>query len=233
MLIAGFQKSSLLDYPKKISAVIFTQGCNMDCSYCHNRRIIEPGYKDSCLSDVEILTFLMKRKKLLDGVVVTGGEPTLQKDLLSFISKVKNMGYSIKLDTNGTNPDVLNELINNELIDYVAMDIKAPLSNYDKICCTKVDTEKIKKSIELLLKGNIEYEFRTTYVPGLKEDDLISICKSIEGAQQYVVQQYKEVNSFEGSYTGLIEKRNIIKEVVFEIKRYVCLLKFRGEFGII
>jgi len=233
MLIAGFQKTSLIDYPNKISAVIFTCGCNMNCSYCHNRRIIRPENVSGLLNEDEVLNFLVKRRQFLDGVVITGGEPTLQKDLVGFIEKVKQMGYCVKLDTNGTNPDVLDELTEYRLVDYVAMDIKASLENYSRICCSRVDTKKIQRSIGILLKNKIEYEFRTTYVPDLTELDLLDISRCIKGARQYVLQQYIQVNKADGTYTGKVEKRNIISEVISEIREYVSMLKFRGEFGII
>ena len=201
MLIAGFQKTSLIDYPKKISAVIFTQGCNMNCGYCHNRHIINTDKKSSCFSDSEVLDFLLKRKLLLDGVVITGGEPTLQKDLLSFIERIKCMEYSTKLDTNGTNPDILNDLIRNGLIDYVAMDIKAPLINYSKICCS-VDTGKIEKSIQILLQSKLNMSSVQHMFPDLTEKDLIEISKCISGARKYVIQQYRQVNKADGTYTG-------------------------------
>lgn len=189
MKIAGFQKNSFVDYKGKISAVIFTPGCNLDCYFCHNRRIlgdvpelIDPGY---------VLEFLNNRKKFLDGVVITGGEPTLQPDLRDFILKVKAIDYPVKLDTNGTNPDILKALMKDNLLDYVAMDIKAPLSRYSEICGVSVDISDIEKSIDLLMQGSVDYELRTTVLPDLSADDIKSIAVRISGAAVYILQQYR------------------------------------------
>ncbi|NLM72635.1 MAG: anaerobic ribonucleoside-triphosphate reductase activating protein [Clostridiaceae bacterium] len=233
MRIAGLQRSSLIDYPEKISAVVFTQGCNMNCSYCHNSRLIRDYDNCNFYDESEVLEFLNKRRGLLDGVVITGGEPTLQKDLVDFIIQVREMGFLVKLDTNGTNPSVLKKLIDDNLVDYVAMDIKAPMAKYRQICCSEVDTGKIEESIDILLDGKVEYEFRTTYAPELEEVDLIDISRFIKGAGRYVIQQYREVNPEDGTYTGSVNKRNILSEITSEIQKYVELLKFRGNFGII
>lgn len=223
MKIAGLQKSSLIDYPGKISAVVFTQGCNMNCSYCHNRRLIKKHTQDNTYNVFELLEFLKKRAGLLDGVVISGGEPTLQNDLFDFIKQVKKMGFLIKLDTNGTNPSLLKELIDDNLIDYVAMDIKAPMIKYIQVCCSSVDTEKIRESINILLHGKVEYEFRTTFAPELSCEDLVDISKYIKGAEQYVIQQYREINPEDGAYTGSAKKRNLLSEITSEIQEYVLV----------
>ena len=157
-IIGGIQRTSLLDFPDKISAIVFTQGCNFNCGYCHNPDLLN-SKKDIYSTDV-FFEFLDKRKGKLDGVVITGGEATLQPDLIPFIKEVKSRGFLIKLDTNGYRPDVLKEAL--ELVDYVAMDIKAPLEKYSEITNTQIDVEKIKKSINLLRTSNVPYEFRTT-----------------------------------------------------------------------
>ncbi len=233
MKIAGLQKNSMVDYPGKISAVVFTQGCNMNCSYCHNRRLIGQSVKQAFIEEQEVLAFLDKRRGLLDGVVVTGGEPTLQFDLLPFFKKVRSMGYLTKLDTNGTNPGLLEQLIRNKLLDYVAMDVKAPLFKYGEVCCSRVDTQKLKESIAILKEGQVEYEFRTTYTPELSDEDLIDITLTINGARRYVLQQYKEVDTSEGVYTGVAERRKLLNAITTEIKKSVGTLQFRGEFGMI
>jgi len=133
MIIGGFQKFSLLDYPDKISAIIFTQGCNFNCSYCHNKELISKEPYDNSINIEEIWNFLNKRWKQLDAVVITGGEPTLQPDLIEFMQKIKNLGFLIKLDTNGSNPDVIKEVIRLKLADYIAMDVKAPLEKSKKV----------------------------------------------------------------------------------------------------
>jgi len=185
----GLIKSSLIDYPEKISAIVFTQGCNFRCSYCHNPELLNFGSTD--FSTEEILAFLEKRKGKLDAVVITGGEPTLQKDLKAFIQEVKSMGFLVKLDTNGTAPELLQELIDEKLLDYVAMDIKAPLDKYSTITQVITAEEKIKKSIEILLNDKVDYEFRTTVVKSLLSvEDFEKIADLISGAKRYYLQKF-------------------------------------------
>ena len=185
----GLVKSSLIDYPEKISAIVFTQGCNFRCSYCHNPELLKFGSTD--FSTEEILAFLGKRIGKLDAVVITGGEPTLQKDLKGFIQEVKSMGFLVKLDTNGTAPALLKELIDEGLLDYVAMDIKAPLDKYSFITQVKGLEEKIKQSIEILLSGVVDYEFRTTVVKSiLSVEDFENIAELISGAKRYYLQKF-------------------------------------------
>ena len=143
------------------------------------------------------------------------------------------MGYKTKLDTNGTNPGLLRLMIKNKLLDYVAMDIKAPLCKYRKICCSPVDTRKLSESINILKGDTIAYEFRTTYTPELCDEDLMDISEMIKGAQRYVIQQYREVDSKEGKYTGCVEKRNILKSILQELIKRVDALQFRGDFGFV
>lgn len=224
MLIGGLQRSSLIDYPAKISAVIFTQGCNFKCGYCHNPKLT--NYKGQVNSLLALYQFLKSRVGKLDAVVITGGEPTLQKDLADFISKIKKMGFLIKLDTNGTNPDVLKGLIKKNLLDYIAMDIKAPLEKYQKIAGVEVDAQKISESIKLIMNSNVEYEFRTTVIAsqlGLKDFEKIGAL--INGAEKYYLQKFvpKEILNpfltFEKTYSDdefgpIIEiLKNYIKEV--------------------
>jgi len=147
MKIGGFLKTSLVDYPNKVSSVIFTQGCNFNCGYCHNPGLTEPGLFNNLVPEKEILDFLIRRSEQIEGVVLTGGEPTIQKDLISFIKQIKDMDYFVKLNTNGSNPDVLKEIIGLKLLDYIAMDIKAPLSKYPKYSGQKTMGLKIRKSI--------------------------------------------------------------------------------------
>lgn len=165
-----------------ISAIVFTKGCNLQCPYCHNPELISFDDDDtsSAYSDEDILDYLSKRKNALDGVVITGGEPTLQPDLEQFISKVKAMGYLVKLDTNGTNPDVVQALIRKNLIDFIAMDIKAPYAKYSQVCGVKVDTEKIRRTREIIAGSGLRYEFRTTYYkPVLNDQDIKNIEHSV------------------------------------------------------
>ena len=188
-VVGGFLKSSLIDYPEKISAIVFTQGCNFRCSFCHNPELL--NFHSTDFDTEEILKFLSTRKGKLDAVVITGGEPTLQKGLKEFIQEVKNMNFLVKLDTNGSDPDLLQNLIDENLIDYVAMDIKAPLEKYDFITCVNVDKEKIQKSIDILLKNKVDYEFRTTVVKELLAvEDFEKISDLIKGARRYYLQKF-------------------------------------------
>ena len=188
--IAGLQLQSLIDYPGCLSAVVFTQGCNMNCFYCHNRPLVQRS--ETFHLDAEaVLTQLEGRVGFLDSVVLSGGEPTLQPGLRDFILQLKKMGYRVKLDTNGTHPLLLSGLIQEELLDYVAMDIKAPPEKYRDICGASVSIKAIRRSIDLLLEGRVDYEFRTTFVPQLTQDDIRQIAQWIPGARRYFLQQYR------------------------------------------
>ena len=194
MLISGFSKLTLLDFPGVLSCEIFTQGCNMRCPFCQNSSLIDFN-SESNYTEEEILNYLEKRKKILDGIVITGGEPTIQKDLIKFIQKVKNLGYKVKLDTNGFRPSVLKELLDQNLLDYVAMDIKNSFEKYDITCGVKnIVIENIKKSIEILKNSNIKYEFRTTIIKEYHtKQDILKILDII-GNSRYYLQNF-EVSS--------------------------------------
>ena len=188
MQIAGLQKTSLLDYPDKISAIVFTQGCNFRCGYCHNPELIilknEPSYTID-----GFFKFLKIRKGKLDGVVITGGEPCLQKGLIDFIIEIKQMGFLVKLDTNGSVPNVLEKAL--PLVDYIAMDIKAPLQKYSNIVQVNTNTDKIKESISMIINSGIDYEFRTTVVKSqLSFDDFEEIGKLLKGVKKYYLQKF-------------------------------------------
>lgn len=186
MNIAGVQKVTLLDYPGKVACEIFTQGCNFECPFCQNSSLI-PITNTGEFSEEEIFEYLNLRKNILDGVVITGGEPTVQKDLKGFIKKIKDLGLLVKLDTNGGNPKVLQELIDEELVDYVAMDIKNIFNKYNITSGKKINLDNIKKSIEILKASKIDYEFRTTIIKEMHSlDDIISICKLVGDAKYYL-----------------------------------------------
>lgn len=186
MNIAGVQKVTLLDYPGKVACEIFTQGCNFECPFCQNSSLI-PITNTGEFSEEEIFEYLNLRKNILDGVVITGGEPTVQKDLKGFIKKIKDLGLLVKLDTNGGNPKVLQELIDEDLVDYVAMDIKNIFNKYNITAGKKINLDNIKKSIEILKASKIDYEFRTTIIKEMHSlDDIISICKLVGNAKYYL-----------------------------------------------
>jgi len=191
MKIGGLQKVSLTDYPGKISAIVFTQGCNFRCPYCHNPELVDPELYQECLPEEEFFSYLEKRKGKIEAVTITGGEPTIQNDLIPFVMRVKAMGLLIKIDTNGSKPEVLEELIRRNLVDYLAMDIKAPLEKYAAITRTPVNGKAIRQSIMLIMNSGIDYEFRTTVVKSqIKEADLLAIGRLIKNASLYSLQRY-------------------------------------------
>lgn len=232
MKVAGFHKNSFVDYPGKIAAVVFTQGCNLNCHYCHNRKLLSNKEVTNIVSNIEIFDFLKERKDFLDAVVITGGEPTLQSGLEEFITHVKKLGFNTKLDTNGTNPEIVKRLIDNKLVDYIAMDIKAPLDKYKDICGGSEYLYKIDRSIDLLLGSKIDYEFRTTFTPRLKDEDVIRIAKRIKGAKAYALQQFRPVDEkgelcFE-SNSDKLYSLNRLKKVSDKIKDFTRLSYLRG-----
>lgn len=201
MKIGGLQRISLIDYPGKISAIVFTQGCNFRCPYCHNPELVDPARYETTLDEGEVLSFLKRRRGKLDAVTVTGGEPTVQPDLELFLEKIRKMGYLIKVDTNGSNPRVLEALIRRNLVDYLAMDIKGPLKKYGQIASVKVDASVIRRSIEIITASGIEHEFRTTVVRSqLAMDDLISISKLLKKGGLYVLQSFVPAKTIDHSF---------------------------------
>lgn len=194
MIINGFQKLTLLDFPSKVACIVFTPGCNFKCPFCHNAALVTHINPEDRMDINDILSYLNNRKGLLEGVSITGGEPLMQKGIKDFIKQVKDMGYSVKVDTNGTYPELLIELINENLVDYVAMDIKNNKQNYAKTAgVDSVDLINIQKSISFLLEGKVEYEFRTTVVDGYHTVDTIAdIADWIKGAKKYYLQNFKD-----------------------------------------
>ncbi|PIS13501.1 MAG: anaerobic ribonucleoside-triphosphate reductase activating protein [Candidatus Tagabacteria bacterium CG09_land_8_20_14_0_10_41_14] len=203
MTIGGFQKFSLIDYPDKISAVVFTRGCNFRCPYCHNPELVDLGRTGSDTNDIkekEIFSFLKNRRGKLDAVVITGGEPTLQPDLPEFIEKIKKMGFLIKMDTNGSKPKVIKKVIDSRLADYLAMDIKAPLRKYYLFSVPKTDLNSIRQSIELIMNSGVNYEFRTTVLKSLlAKEDILKIAELIKGSRLYVLQPFVSSKALDSS----------------------------------
>ena len=189
MRIATYQPCSLIDYPGQLSAIVFTIGCNFHCPYCHNPELVNETV-DPVDSD-DFLEFLAGRQGKLDGVTITGGEPTMHDDLPDLLRKIKGLGFKIKLDSNGTNPSMLRAVIDEGLVDYIAMDIKAPLAKYSGTVARPVDVEHIVESITLLLKGEVDYEFRTTVIKSLlPREDFPAIGEMIRGARVYYLQKF-------------------------------------------
>ena len=193
MLIHGLQKMTLLDYPEHVACTVFLGGCDMRCPYCHNFELVD-GTAKPVMDDEEFFAFLKKRQGLLDGVAITGGEPLLHPDLESFIKKIRDLGFLVKLDTNGCHPDALSRLFSQKLVDYVAMDIKNSPTRY---CVTtgvsSLNMENIEKSVSLVMNSGVDYEFRTTVVKELhNKDDFEEIGRWIKGAKAYYLQQFTE-----------------------------------------
>ncbi len=194
MNITGWQKTSLIDYPGKIATILFTQGCPWRCGYCHNPELSAFIKPDVALIDVdEIFKFLDKRRELLDGLVITGGEPTLQTDLLDFLQEIKQrFNLPIKLDSNGVNPVVLQKIIEQKLVDYIAMDIKAPLPDYQAVVNVPIVADNIKKSIDIIMSSGLDYEFRSTILPHLHDQQkIMAMAKMIQGAKNYYLQKFR------------------------------------------
>ncbi len=227
MIIGGLQRVSLIDYPGEISAVLFTVGCNFRCPYCHNPELVTR--KAQKLDIDSLFDFLKKRVGKLSAVSITGGEPTLHYDLVEFIERIRLLGYKkIKLDTNGTNPYMLKKLIDKELITYIAMDIKAPFEKYETVTDSKCDLENIKKSMDIIQSGKVDYEFRTTVVKGLIEkDDIINIAGIIKGAKSYYIQRFIPSKTLNGKF---MEKQTLSHEELEYIKRKISSMF--GKFAI-
>ena len=215
MKISGLQKVSLVDFDGHVAATIFTAGCNFACPFCHNSSLVI-GSPDA-IDENEVLAYLQKRKNVLDSVVISGGEPTLHPDLPNFIKKIKKMGYLIKLDTNGTNTDMVKYLVENHLIDYIAMDIKNSMEKYPTITGKMVDISSIENTIQYIMTCGIDYEFRTTLVAEYHTiDDIESICQYIAGAKRYFLQKF--VDNAECIKGGLHE---ISKSEAYQFLDYV------------
>jgi len=200
MLIYGLQKLSLLDYPGMLAATVFTGGCNLRCPFCHNASLVTRFSENQRISEEEVLSFLERRRGLLDGVCITGGEPLMQEDLADFIIKIREMGFLIKLDTNGTLPEKLDSLIKRSLVDYVAMDIKNSFEKYPlTVGITDFDPKPVFESAELLMRVAIPYEFRTTLVRAYHTDeDIEKIGKAIAGAKNYFLQNFEDSGDLVG-----------------------------------
>ena len=229
MLLGGLQKLTLIDYPDHLAATVFTVGCNFCCPFCHNPELVDPQKikKQPRVLEKEVFDFLATRQGMLEGICITGGEPTLQADLPEFIGKIKNLGYLVKLDTNGSNPAMLENLLNEKLVDYVAMDIKAPLEKYKKVVGPTVSLENIQRSVELT-RGAPDYEFRTTVLPSLhSKKDLLSIGRWLEGAKKFYLQQFRPTKTLKAAYQ---------KEKSFDLEKLVqicnTLRMFFDECGI-
>lgn len=189
MKIGGLIKFTLIDYPGRVAAVVFTQGCNFRCRYCHNPELVYPHLAQPSMPEEEVMAFLRRRKGTLEGLVITGGEPTLHDDLLRFMADVKALGYFIKLDTNGTKPHVLKEAIEKKLVDFIAMDLKAPFEKYSRITGVEFNPDILRQSMDIITQSGLPYEFRTTYDKEvLTDQDIEAVSQSVQG-KRYKVQE--------------------------------------------
>jgi len=207
MEIGGIQKSTLLDYPGKVACTIFTLGCNFRCPFCYSAELVLPEKikEQPRLSEKEVFDFLESKKGLLEGVVICGGEPTLHEDLPIFLRKVKEMGFLVKLDSNGSNPEKVKKLIEDGLIDYVAMDVKAPKDRYSELIGgVNVDVSRMAETIEILKGSDIDFEFRTTVVPGLlKKEDVIKIARWIGPGVKYYLQNFRAEKTIDPKFEDI------------------------------
>lgn len=226
MKISGFQKLSLVDFDGHISATIFVSGCNFACPFCHNAGLVNGS--EPQISESEVLDYLSKRFGLLDGVCISGGEPTLYPDLPKFIAKLKYIGYLVKLDTNGTNPEMVKYLVENKLVDYIAMDIKNSEDNYIKTIGKDYDFGKIKTTIEYIMNCEIDYEFRTTLVKNLHTlEDIQKIAKLIAGAKKYYLQKFVDSGNCISSGLTEIDKKTATEYLEY-LQKFIPSTKLRG-----
>ncbi len=199
--IKGMEKLSVIDYPGKTCCIIFIAGCNFRCPYCHNPDLIGDSESLPDVTEEEVISFVKSRGKWLDGVCVTGGEPCIHKGLPGFLRRLKSEGFLVKLDTNGTNPEMLEGLINEGLLDYIAMDIKAPPERYGEVAGADVDISRIKRSVEIIKSSGVEHEFRTTVLPRLiGKDDVKSIAGWLRGCQGYYIQGFRPDNTLDKGF---------------------------------
>ena len=229
MQINGFQKLTLLDYPGKVACTLFTAGCNLRCPFCHNASLVINPDMSAGIDTAEILDYLKKRQGILEGVCISGGEPLLQPDIKDFIKEIKELGYSVKLDTNGCFPDKLKDLVNSGLVDYVAMDIKNSKEKYaNTVGVTNFDIAPIEESVEFLKEGHVDYEFRTTVVKELHNvEDAQDIGVWLKGATRCFVQNF--VDSGEIIQSGLNPvETGVLEEMKSKLNQNIDHVELRG-----
>lgn len=233
MILGGLQKLTLIDFPGHIAATIFTVGCNFRCPFCHNPELVSSiEVQVSGNLEKEFFDFLGDRHGKLEGVCITGGEPTIQPDIVEFVRKIKYMGFKVKLDTNGTRPDVLRKLFSEKLLDFVAMDIKSNLENYNKLTNSKTDRERIRLSVDLIRNSGIAYEFRTTVVPGLHtEADISKIGEWLNGSKKYVLQAFEDKGKvLDPNLVTITKNKKLdLENIAKKIKKYFREVEIRAS----
>lgn len=227
--IHGFQKMTMLDFPGKVACTAFTAGCNFRCPFCHNASLVTKINNEEIYSQEEIFDYLNKRKGVLDGICITGGEPLLYDGIVEFIKKARELGLLVKLDTNGSFPEKLKYLIDNGLVDYVAMDIKNSKEKYaETIGLKEYDLSNVEKSVAILLEGRVEYEFRTTIVAEYHTtQDIVAIGNWIKGAKRYFLQNFVDSGNLIGSDMHAVSK-DFMKELQIEAAKFVEKVELRG-----
>ena len=230
MIIEGFEKTSLLDYPGKVSAIVFTYGCNLRCPYCHNPELVtEPLKEENIFKEEDIFSFLEKRKNKLDGVVITGGEPLIQKDLPRFIQKIKDLGFLVKLDTNGGYPSKLKSLLKRNLLDYIDMDVKYPKELYENGLNGGKRIKDIQESIQIVKDAGIPYSFRTTYVKSIHTVESVDeIGQMIQDADMYYIQNFRAGKTIDPSLTSILSfSKKELKDMKGRASHYVKKVAIR------
>lgn len=238
MIIGGLQKLTLIDYPGKLASTVFLSGCNLRCPWCYSPELVMPEKikAQPKISEEYFFDFLDSRAGMIEGVVICGGEPTINRELPYFAKKIKDLGFSVKLDTNGTNPEMIRELFDMGLVDYIAMDFKAPIKklsgntqNYERATGTKVNTDKIAKSINIIKNSGVDYEFRTTVVPGIhKKEDVLQMAQDIAGAEKYYLQNFRPEKNIDSSFASVKPYPDkFLAEIVRSISPFfgVCQLR--------
>ena len=229
MNIQGLQKLTLLDFPGKVACTVFTGGCNFRCPFCHNASLVTDCSSTASVTEDELLSFLKKRQGILDGVCITGGEPLLNRDIPEFIKKIRALGFAVKLDTNGSFPELLEKLISDDLVDYVAMDIKNSKEKYGiTIGKPDFDTSPICRSVEILKQGSVDYEFRTTVTEQFHSvEDFEAIGEWLSGCSKYYLQNFVDSgNLIDPSIRGC--DKNAMKSMLSAVKKYIPAAELRG-----
>ena len=238
MLLGGLQKTTLIDYPGKVACTVFLVGCNFRCPFCHNKDLVTLGlFRKSGLKPIkekEFFEFLEKRKKLLDGICITGGEPCLNKELPDFLKKIKKLGLKVKLDTNGSNSEMLKNLIKNNLIDFIAMDIKTTFEDYPKAINVKTQMSKVKDSIDLILKSGLPYEFRTTVVPDIHDKKtMVGLAKQLKRKTKkinWILQKFRPQNCLDKKYLKIKPYSDKKMEAILKaVQKILPNVKIRGN----